>query len=350
MAMIDWVTVLVRCYHPEPLNGGRVIKIKPSGELEWETKTRLQIKGSHENTLQVLTERVDSNGHGTHLLLHGNPVKWLQGHNLFGSDDLIGLVAETMEQLSINLPTTPTNIDCASWWKGQFELTRVDATDSFECESRLAVRSWLRSMDYSAYMRRRGRGELTKNGTLYFGKHSRRWTLKCYAKGDEIEAKGHELKPGVALPEMIAWADNKLRVEVVMRSQELKRCGLRIGRNWDNNTASSLVREKLRNLEISDMHTLSPKILEGLSPRLQLAYDAWRHGKDLRELLPKKTFYRYRKQLQEHGIDIAVKQPKELHKDVVPIMHVVVAKPVGIPNWAYGTPLLFKPRKKTSTS
>ncbi|WP_223930817.1 phage/plasmid replication domain-containing protein, partial [Aeromonas caviae] len=29
--------------------------------------------------------------------------------------------------------------------------------------------------------------------TLYYGKHSRRWSLKFYSKGEELSAKGHQL-------------------------------------------------------------------------------------------------------------------------------------------------------------
>jgi II/X family phage/plasmid replication protein len=64
----------------------------------------------------------------------------------------------------------------------------------------------------------------------------------------------------------------------------------------------------------------------------------------LRVILPRKTFYRYRKQLQEHGIDIAVRQPHEDRSNVVPLMRVLEAKPAPIPDWAYGTHLLFEPR------
>ncbi|TDH86550.1 phage/plasmid replication protein, partial [Acinetobacter baumannii] len=42
----------------------------------------------------------------------------------------------------------------------------------------------------------------------------------------------------------------------------------------------------------------------------------------------------YRKQTVEDGIDIATKSPKEKN-NVIPLIRVLEAQPVGIPDWAY---------------
>ena len=44
-----------------------------------------------------------------------------------------------------------------------------------------------------------------------------------------------------------------------------------------------------------------------------------------------------------HGIDIAIRQPHEDRSNVVPLIRVIEAVPVGPPEWAYGTPLLVGP-------
>ena len=46
--MIDWITARVPCFHPEPILGGRVLKLSPEGEKVWEVATRLEVVGSHE--------------------------------------------------------------------------------------------------------------------------------------------------------------------------------------------------------------------------------------------------------------------------------------------------------------
>ncbi|WP_228271136.1 phage/plasmid replication protein, II/X family [Acinetobacter seifertii] len=51
-------------------------------------------------------------------------------------------------------------------------------------------------------------------------------------------------------------------------------------------------------------------------------------------MLSRPTFYRYRSQLLKYGVDISTKSPKE-KSNVIPLIRVLEAKPVGIPDWAY---------------
>ena len=55
---------------------------------------------------------------------------------------------------------------------------------------------------------------------------------------------------------------------------------------------------------------LKDDVLDSLPPRLRLTYQAWLNGDDLKSVLPRPTFYRYRKQILEYGIDISTKSPK----------------------------------------
>jgi II/X family phage/plasmid replication protein len=99
-------------------------------------------------------------------------------------------------------------------------------------------------------------------------------------------------------------------------------------------------------LEISEAAMLKPDQLEGLRPRLALAYQSWQSGHDLRALLPRKTFYRYRRELMEFGVDIAVKRPGSPESNVIPLRVVLHAYPSGVPEWAKGTPLYFDPSER----
>jgi II/X family phage/plasmid replication protein len=81
---------------------------------------------------------------------------------------------------------------------------------------------------------------------------------------------------------------------------------------------------------------------------LWLTYNAWLDGHDVKSRLPKNTFYRYRKQLQEFGIDIAVKQGNRIEPaaNIVEFRKILRPQPCEqIPSWAIGTPLYFEPRK-----
>ena len=182
-------------------------------------------------------------------------------------------------------------------------------------------------------MKHRGAGQFSGD-TAYFGKNSRRWSLKCYSKGHELSAKGHRLPKELMIPELLEYADKALRIEAVIRSMELKRLGLDYASNWDIDTATMLLRSYLDNLEMSDVYMLKDDVLDSLPMRLRMVYQSWLNGDDLKQIMTKPTFYRVRKQLEKYGVDIATATPKE-KTNVVPLVRYLKAEPVGIPDWAY---------------
>lgn len=355
--MIDWVKAIIPFQHAEPLNSGQVISLDRSGEVEWETLKRMTVRGSYEATIQVQSEissRCPETGLYQFIVLDGNPAKFIQGHNLWGSDDLIGLVAETVLKVSQILAISPTAENWAAIIAGHYQLKRVDSTMMIGLGTKADVQAFLYSAERTAHMHYKGQGIMTK-GTLYFGKNSRRESLKMYAKGVEIRAKGHELPSELqGLPELYKWADDKLRLEAVTRAMELKDRGLQLACNWGDETPGATLNNLLNRLNMNDKHTLTAVDLEGLPPRLVAVYHLWKEGHDIKKMYPPTTFKRYRKAVMEHaGIDIAVKQPNTENKSVPLGPNVIEFRRVlrpercdQVPAWAIGTPLYFEPRAK----
>lgn len=347
--MIDWLTMVVPCRHAESINGGHVVALKPGGEVDWQCVKRSSVEGSHSTKLQVRTA-----GHTpdpcTHLEISGNPVKFFQGHNLWGTDDLPALVVETAAAVASRLGLTPSDEDRAAWLAGDVRLTRVDLTESFHLENRAQVLAWLRAAEQTAHLAHRGRGQLVKGSTLYFGKSSRRWSLKLYSKGQEIHAKGHGQDAILSLPHAVAWADRTLRAELTLRSMHLKHLGRHMVSAWLDDdelpsvVTASMLRKVLGGLTMTTTDRLDAETLDTFRPSLRMAYLAWEAGSDLRAMLPHRTFYKYRAELLPHGIDIATLVPREV-SNVVPLFKSLEAKPVGVPDWAEGTPLYFEPRR-----
>ncbi len=224
--MIDWLTFRVEMWHSEPILGGHVLSIDPSGELEWKSAKRVTVDGSWQTGLQVRTYNHPAFGDLQFVEISGNPVKYFQGHNLWGTNDVPSLVVATCEAVAAALGLDVPSHLPSVWRGGDVELTRVDITESFHLGSLGECKAWLRQAEQSAHLSHRGRGQLVKGQTLYFGQHSRRWSLKIYAKGQEIRAKGHGQEAILDLPSAVEWAERSLRVELVLRSMELKRRGL----------------------------------------------------------------------------------------------------------------------------
>lgn len=213
--MIDWITAIIPCHHDEKIYGGSIASVTLDGEIEWRVEKKQQVPGSHESNLNI--KSLDNR----HILFDGNPAKWLQGHNIFGSDNLVGLVEAVMLKLIPILNLTPTELDLQAWKVGAYDLKRVDCTAMWDLPRRADVRAWLRAAEMQSKSRH-GR-PVTTGGTLYFGKNSRRWSIKFYCKGDEIEARGHKLPDEIELRDkLIKYADNKLRGELTLVNKNIK--------------------------------------------------------------------------------------------------------------------------------
>lgn len=355
--MIDWVTCILPLEHVQGVDGpfwnGAFVSTIPDPELgeaiEYEKLKRLPVEGSYSSRI-ILASTTDSAGRPA-IWLSGNPAKFLQGHNVFGSDDLHGLVIEMGLRVCESFGLVPTADDLALWVSGQVELTRVDCTYSHMLGNRNRVRAALRALDSTAHLRHRGRGQFYGDAITWGGGSkgkpgSRRWSLTAYAKGPELEV--HPLPEALRETSLPAYADGLLRIELRMLSMELKREALHLLANWSDNTAAELHASKLQGLHVSGAFMLETEVLDGLPGRLQAAYQLWRDGHDLRGMFSRPTFYRYRSGLLKHGIDIAVRQERAGPdtSNVVPLRVVLVAQPATVPDWATGTPLYFEPRVK----
>ncbi|WP_152250077.1 phage/plasmid replication protein, II/X family, partial [Xanthomonas maliensis] len=334
--------------HPARIDAGKELSVGASGDVGWMSSKRQTVTGSFSSGLTVRTVQrsVDP---CTHLEISGNPVKFFQGHNLWGADDVPGLVMATMEHLVGVLSLAPTDLDRLAWSVGDVQITRVDVTQSFHLQSRGEVLAWLRAAEQTAHLSHRGRGQLVKGSTLYFGQHSRRWSLKLYSKGQEIHARGHGQDAILNLPHAVAWADRTLRAELTIRSMELKRMALDQVAAWKDVDgvpfdASVLLRDRLGSMTMTTARTLPEDVIASLTTGQHNAYLAWAAGNDLRETMSRPSFYRLRSKLLPHGVDIATLMPKEV-SNVVPLYRVLEAVPVSVPDWAVGTPLYFEPRR-----
>jgi II/X family phage/plasmid replication protein len=341
--MIDWVDFFVPLKHEfgekSPFYAGEVLAMH-GDSIEWGVYKRLSMEGSYSTKIQVQST---THNHRLGIRVSGNLVKWHQGHNVFGSNDLRAIVLASLCRICEITNVKPSLADLMAWTSGKaVELFRVDVTESQDLGSRQRVQAALRALDASAHLKMRGRGTYYGD-SLLFGKGSRHWSLTAYAKGPEIDK--HPLPVGLHDSPLKNHADGLLRLEVRMLSMHLKKLGLASLERWSENTASEVHQMHLSTLEISDSTMIDTTALDALPARLKAVYQLWKEGHDLRELYPPRTFYRYRKELLAQGIDIAVKQARreEAFPNVIPLKVVLVAKSATIPDWAMGTPLYFNP-------
>ena len=160
--MIDWVTGKFWITHnPDVLRSGQSIRTKIIDgieTIEYDVANRLSIKGSHDAniTIRSLTDNT--------VEISGNPAKFLQGHNVFGTNDLKYLVAKMIDKLCMvdELELKPTDIEYENIQSGIYHLSRVDVNEHFFFPSAQLARSWLRAAGNSANMKFRVQACLKK--------------------------------------------------------------------------------------------------------------------------------------------------------------------------------------------
>lgn len=344
--MIDWLKASLPLNWSKPICGGHFLVLDRDGVVERQMMKSEHVRGSHD---EHITLRTIETGR---LEFDGNPSKFLQCHNLFGSDDLVGLLVASVQKAFALLGLDLDAAQVDAWRCGDFTLSRVDITESYELDTPGDVRAWLRAASEQARMKYRGRGSVV-GSTLYFGKvaagkRASPWSIKCYAKGDELNAPGksHKLPEGLPGRDLLAaWAATKLRVELLLRSGELRnreQGALLNGRNWTLETPGRLFAEYAGKIELGTNMKIEHDVLEGLKTGPKMAYLAWEAGQDLSAALSRPTFYRYRAAILEHSagrIDINVRRATS---NVLPLVRVLSARPASAPEFAPpGSPLHF---------
>ena len=330
--MIDWVTARLPCSNSGQICDGQVVKLNAEGsEVEWTTQTRLSLTGSHDSSISIRSLTPQT------IEISGNPAKWLQGHNLFGSNDLRLLMWVFFNRLIefYDIGLNPTIQDLEGIKEGRYTVSRVDINETWLLKNRADVMAWIRAAGEKMSMPYRGKGVFSGD-TLYWGKGSKYFYLKCYSKGDEIHGKKSNFPEALKIPQMLDYAERALRLELVLCSKALREWHINMPCVWSEDMPKMLLLTHVRGLEMSNQFMLSDDVLDALPTKLRAYYKLWLMGEDLRIDLPKRTYYRIRKELKEYDIDIAlVRDVDKPVNNVVPLIRVLEAEPVGIPDWAY---------------
>jgi II/X family phage/plasmid replication protein len=275
------------------------------------------------------------------LELAGSPAKFLQGHNVFGSDDLASLGAAMIELVCWSLSLELVDHELTAIRFGQYKLQRVDFNYRFPTGSRSNVLAWIDTAAAVGTLVQRGRGKLRESGTVIWGEVSRYWKLKAYSKGEEIEARHHELPEGLPMRSRLAeWSHAKLRVELELRARQLRKLGLNQASSWRVETPKNLFIDYVAKLRLGEPVMLNANDVKSLPYRLRQTYTNWLRCENLMQRMSKPTYYRHRRELLEHGINIAVFPPKEASATIM--LNERMAKPcVEVPSWAMGTQLCW---------
>jgi len=337
--MIDWLDIVIKVPHT-PIQAGHMISVLPCGEVEWDSAKLKPVPGSYDTSVRVRSQGAASADLAAEIYISGNPSKFLQGHNVFGSNNISALASAMVKQIFAFLDIQDA-LTIARIARGDFSVKRVDITESWAFPSRREVKDVLGCMAIKSRSRM-GRPN-TRGGTVYHGQNSRRHTFKFYCKGEELDAgKKHRLHESLIDTPIKDFADNLLRGELTLRSKELNDLELNTGSDLTPEVISGLFVDYFGRIDMAAQADIPSEEILALSRSLRSSYLLWKEGINLRSMMSETTFYRHRAGLLPSGVDIALPCEKS-DVNVVRMVRTITGVPVGTPDWAYEQGLVFQP-------
>lgn len=363
MIIVDWLTIEIALKHL-PLSQGHKMIIDEFGELKSDFALFRSVEnseGSWSSKVQVYSTSTSfcnkffndcDIGEVTTLVISGNPQKFLQGHNCFSTASLSTLVLEMTKKVMKKLNFSDHLILEAirSIKSDKYKITRIDITKMFNVGvSQADVQSYINQLQFSLDTRG-NRVELTKN-TCYVGKSSGLWSLKFYSKYLEINSsKRHRLPVEFPRDEFNDFLKNQLRVELVLRKQQIDRLFLN-NNQLHSFTENSVKKYPMANFSLkpSDIERNLNKIYEffmnkisindnstinvplsSIEKNFQKAFLLWKSGENLKFHYSKSQYYHYLKYFRDvHNLNL--KKPFVPHnKKLCIVKPLKVLEPVSV--------------------
>lgn len=344
--MLDTVHVRFPCKHR---SFGTLQFLDENQLLQGECSRRRLVHGAFDATRCS----VKSCSNRTELYFQGSPAKFLQGHNIVGSNNLVGLLCVLFDRITTVLGIQVAPEDRRKWSCGDFHLTRVDWAISFDLGDSQTVSSALATIErcvrasgvpYAVY----GTKGITE--TVMIRPHSKWHTVALYDKSRELAQSRKALWRLPQGEKLIAFSRGLLRVELRLHATYLRSRSndsgmpLCIGSSWSPPFARRLVLEHVHRLQLGNIQgsSLPREVLEMLSGRLKRIYLPWLRGDDLSNYCSRSTLARAKKDLLALGIDISVPRPtlfpSEGAGSLLDDGHVAT-----VPNWLRDSPCFVRP-------
>lgn len=296
------------------LNAGRVVKLKAwaedheqvmtivdedgviicDGGLEFTTASAIEHEGSFDTSILIKSE-------GGRVTLSGNVGRFGRPDNVFGYSVIECVRIANVIVTSLGLPPFT--------WRGALSsnvigvrmkvdavVTRVDLTRNYVAGS---PEKLARLLHYMGGMHVRNKGGKSYEAGVTWGEGSKYWYAKIYDKYRDLAKSKH------VSGELVEWVRDCgiARFEVSLKSRFLSQQGMQSVGFWEGEDMSNVVYGRFS--EVLSQMTVNVDQFEEIPGRLGEIAIAWRNGVDMRERLPKSSFYRFRKALKAYGIDIS---------------------------------------------
>lgn len=304
------------------------------------TRTRAaRIQGSHSTSCRVKSD-------GSCVVLEGNFGRLNRQDNLFNFDPLetfqranavaefAGLPSFSLDDYRNHTGAPRPVVALVGYSERDFgesrarqefvHLSRIDLTQNYSCGSLTAAHAFIRGLQGKNVSRvKKGLG-----GESSVWWSNTRYMLKFYIKADEMLAHGS----GEGAAYEFAKREGVVRMELELKRRELHDLGWsnfnEFLKAWDMGNVHQLFAEYEAIMEMNAIEN-DAEFLDALPARLRVTAAAFLAGRDVRSLMSRSAFYRYRKSLLDYGIDIADERPEKLNVSI----RTINIEPVAAPDW-----------------
>lgn len=355
MVFCDWISIYQVHLKGCPIvNSGHVFSVDQDGVIEWDINKKVTHKGSFSTKLTISSD-------GNRVSLSGNVGRFNRQDNVFGYSvsDCIKLANKILlgyglpeffdvapmplmkkggstprEVVSLFKPlvlvTTANDLDFRKDCDAGFQavgcvITRIDLTCNYHSGSSGNASQVIRKMQ--GYKSGKFEPKSYYSSGVSWGEGSK-WTYaKVYDKAsDYVRHNGIGSKNFDAVLYDYILNSGCVRHEIELKSRYLKQNNL-----WRASVWKDRMEDKIYALFTDPIRQVAnvDEFLEIPGRAGELAV-AWRDGADLKKRLSKPTFYRYRKELLNFGIDIAV--PSNVVRLKTHI-EVIVLSPLSLPDF-----------------
>jgi hypothetical protein len=327
MVFLDWLTVAQD--HPggvPVVNDGLVVSLDSEGEVEWQSPRHTAVEGSYSTSVRVRSD-------GVRVWLSGNVGRFGRRDNLFGYD-LDGTMGAANRILGlVGLPPFTRGervrqAEAYAWTGARF--SRLDLTCNYATGGMVGADRFMRAL--SAQKRSRVNQGVYEGESVVFGRGSKHFSETWYIKHKELlrHSKPGGVGPGDRVLGL-TWNSGIVRHELRLFSRFLLRHGIRY---WGDVNMGQLIQlYDDRNEMLDRLVSASPDGWSDLPPRLEVIARAWKDGADMRSVLPRSTFYRYRRALLVYGIDISVPASAVVLRGQFTRVERVQVTAVAVPDW-----------------
>lgn len=257
---------------------------------------------------------------GSQILIRCCPLKVLQGHNVFGSNNVrklgYAIIVEVLKALNIEA----TAEQLREWRRGEFEISEIHLTHRFPVKSYSMIQEVITHIHRytslalcAAYIQTGVGVKLSAPGFewLFYDKHmefgdkrkKQHHYLEAHAGTDADEASRllHKL------------ASKSIRAELKLKKDYLKKLGLTKGSAWTTTKVKEVFLSELALLHLGNLPSVSqlPRTYRRVDDiKQRTALIMWANGQDITKCYGKTKRYEYRKAIKEKlGIDILKDKP-----------------------------------------